>query len=214
VAEEQAVSPEQAAATEKMFAEAATSLDEPAPAAAELLSPAVEPGPLVVESAKACPDCGRPLLLKEDRFGKYWYCSGHPECRHSESYEKDGGPGMLCPVCRIGAVVTKHTPTGKIFYVCPEQDCEFMAWSKPHAIACQVCDSPFLVEKKNLDGRLSLRCPKAGCTFTRPLSGSGGVEQESGAAPVKKKVLVRRVAPGSGSAGGATKKVRIVRRKQ
>lgn len=205
-AEEQVVSPEQAAATEKMFAEAAASVDESAPAA--------EPSPAVAESAKACPDCGRPLLLKEDRFGKYWFCSGHPECRHSESYEKDDGPGMLCPVCRIGAVVTKHTPTGKMFYVCPEQDCEFMAWSKPHAIACQVCDSPFLVEKKNLDGRLSLRCPKAGCTFTRPLTGTGGGEQEPVAAPVRKKVLVRRVAPGSGGSGGATKKVRIVRRKQ
>ena len=163
---------------------------------------------------KPCPDCGRVLLLKEDRFGKYWYCSGHPECRHSESYEEEGGPSLLCPVCQTGTVVTKHTPTGKIFYVCPEQDCEFMAWSKPHAIACQLCDSPFLVEKKSLDGRTSLRCPRAGCTFSRPLSGGGSAEQESAEAPRKKKVLVRRVAPGSGGSGGATKKVRIVRRKK
>lgn len=212
-AAEQAVTPELAAATEKMFAEAAISIDEPLPATE--VSPALEPKPTAAEPAKACPDCNRPLLLKEDRFGKYWYCSGHPECRYSASYEKDGGPGQLCPVCRIGTVVTKHTPTGKLFYVCPEQDCEFMAWSKPHAIPCQVCDSPFLVEKKGLDGRLSLRCPRAGCTFTRALSGAGGAEQASAAAaPVKKKVLVRRVAPGSASAGGATKKVRIVRRKK
>jgi ssDNA-binding Zn-finger/Zn-ribbon topoisomerase 1 len=208
---EQAVTPELAAATEKMFAEAATTVDEP-PSTVEV-SPAAEPKPTAAEPAKACPDCSRPLLLKEDRFGKYWYCSGHPECRHSESYGKDGGEGLLCPVCRVGTVVTKHTPTGKLFYVCPEQDCEFMAWSKPHAIPCQVCDSPFLVEKKGLDGRLALRCPRAGCTFSRSMSGSGGVEQAPVAAPVKKKVLVRRVAPGSASAGGATKKVRIVRRK-
>ena len=215
VEEEPVVSSALAAATEKMFAEAAATMDEPMlPAAKGGIYPAVESGPAGAEPAKACPDCGRPLLLKEDRFGKYWYCSGHPECRHSESYEKDGGPGLLCPVCRIGTVVTKHTPTGKIFYVCPEQDCEFMAWSKPHAIACQVCDSPFLVEKKNLDGRISLRCPRAGCTFARPLSGSGGAEREPAGAPVRKKVLVRRIAPGSGSAGGATKKVRIVRRKK
>ena len=213
-AAEQVASPELAAATEKMFAEAATFTDEPTPPAAGAgISPVVEPGP-AAEPVKACPGCGRPLLLKEDRFGKYWYCSGHPECRHSESYEKDGGPGLLCPVCRIGTVVTKHTPTGKIFYVCPEQDCEFMAWSRPHAIPCQVCDSPFLVEKKNLDGRVSLRCPRAGCTFTRPLSGTGGAEQGPVGAPLKKKVLVRRLAPGGGAAGGATKKVRIVRRKK
>ncbi|MBU3937194.1 MAG: topoisomerase DNA-binding C4 zinc finger domain-containing protein, partial [Proteobacteria bacterium] len=209
---EQVVSPELAAATEKMFAEAATSIEEPPPpAAGEGVSPVAVPDS-AAKAGKSCPACGRVLLLKEDRFGKYWYCSGHPECRHSESYEKDGGAGLLCPVCRIGTVVTKHTPTGKIFYVCPEQDCEFMAWSKPHALACQVCDSPFLVEKKSLDGRVSLRCPKAGCTYARPVSGSGGAGQEAVGAPVKKKVLVRRVTPGGG--GGGTKKVRIVRRKK
>ncbi len=215
VAAEQVASPELAAAMEKMFAEAATTMEEPAPPAAkEGVSPVVGSGPAEAEIVKTCPDCNRPLLLKEDRFGKYWYCSGHPECRHSESYGKDGGAGLLCPVCQIGTVVTKHTPTGKLFYVCPEQDCEFMAWSKPHAIACQVCDSPFLVEKKALDGRLSLRCPKAGCTYARTLSGVGSAEPEPGGAPLKKKVLVRRVAPGSGGAGGATKKVRIVRKKK
>ncbi|MDP2757820.1 MAG: DNA topoisomerase [Desulfurivibrionaceae bacterium] len=215
-AAEEVVSPELAAATEKMFAEAEAVMDEPMATAAKAdVPPAAEPAaPAVAAPGKPCPDCGRVLLLKEDRFGKYWYCSGHPECRHSESYEKDGGPRLLCPVCRTGTVVTKHTPTGKIFYVCPEQDCEFMAWSKPHAIACQLCDSPFLVEKKSLDGGTSLRCPRAGCTFSRPLSGGGSAEQESAEAPRKKKVLVRRVAPGSGGGGGATKKVRIVRRKQ
>ncbi|HCC55050.1 MAG TPA: hypothetical protein DEQ20_09055 [Desulfobulbaceae bacterium] len=207
--DEQIVSSELAAAREKMFAEADT-LSE------ELISPAVKAESMAADPVKICPACDRPLLLKEDRFGKYWYCSGHPECRHSESYEKDDGPELPCPVCRIGGVVTKHTPTGKIFYVCPEQDCEFMAWSRPHAIACQVCDSPFLVEKKNLDGRVSLRCPRAGCTFTQSLPpGKGGAEQKTAVeAPLKKKVLVRRVAPGSVGAGGGTKKVRIVRRQK
>ncbi|OGQ87849.1 MAG: hypothetical protein A2512_06745 [Deltaproteobacteria bacterium RIFOXYD12_FULL_56_24] len=220
-AAEEVESPELAAATEEMFAEAAafeSSGDEPGSSMMDPgLSVTRETSPALAAPVRMCPDCGRVLLLKEDRFGKYWSCSGHPECRHSESYEKDGGVGLLCPVCRIGSVVTKHTPTGKIFYVCPEQDCAFMAWSKPHAIPCQVCDSPFLVEKKGLDGLVSLRCPKAGCTYTLPLSGTGGAEQESAGAPVKKKVLVRRVAPGSGGAGGAggaTKKVRIVRRKK
>lgn len=204
-ASDETVSPELAIATEKMFAEAATLIDAP--------SPALPSGSAAAEPAKMCPACSRPLLLKEDRFGKYWYCSGHPECRHSESYEKNDGPELPCPLCRIGGVITKHTPTGKIFYVCPEQDCEFMAWARPHAIACQVCDSPFLVEKNNPDGRVFLRCPKAGCTFTRPLPGQGGVEQRAAVeAPLKKKVLVRRVVSGSAGAGGGTKKVRIVRR--
>lgn len=181
-----------------------------------------EPPPLAVEThpagpSKPCPDCGRPLLLKEDRFGKYWFCSGHPECRHSESYGKEEGASLRCPLCQIGTIVSKHTPTGKPFYVCPEPDCEFMAWSRPHAIACPICNSPFLVEKKNLAGKISLRCPRAGCNYTQPLPGerdtavAGEAPTPAGQTPVKKKVLVRRVR--SGGATGGVRKVRVVRRK-
>lgn len=197
---------------QELFAEAAREVapePEPVAAAATL----VTAGP-----TKPCPDCGRPLLLKEDRFGKYWFCSGHPECRHSESYGKEVGLSLRCPLCQIGNIVSKHTPTGKPFYVCPEADCEFMAWSRPHPIPCQVCDSPFLVEKKNLAGKISLRCPRAGCTYAQPLPGESdlppavGAPAAPGQAPVKKKVLVRRVRGGAPSSGGV-RKVRVVRRK-
>lgn len=170
-------------------------------------SVAPETGP-----AKNCPDCSRPLLLKEDRFGKYWYCSGHPECRHSESFEKEEGPEMECPICMVGNVITKRTPTDKIFYVCPEQDCEFIAWSTPHAAQCQACNSPFLVEKKNAKGELYLRCPRAGCNYIQPIPGGEGIDPDLPAAP-KKKVRVRRVKGGVGG-GGKKRKVRVVRRKK
>lgn len=215
----EAVSQEEEQESARLFAEAAEALPEAGEGKAEVapaapMSAQAEPGRDM--PGKDCPDCGRPLLLKEDRFGRYWYCSGHPECRHSESYEKESGPAMLCPLCGVGSVITKHTPTGKLFYVCPEPDCEFMAWAKPHAVACQVCDSPFLVEKKSLaGGRSILRCPRAGCNYMQPLPGDDGAGLAETAAPKKKKVRVRRVAKGSGAAaGGATRKVRIVRRKK
>lgn len=165
--------------------------------------------------ARACPDCGRPLLLKEDRFGKYWFCSGHPACRHSESFEKGDQAVIPCPLCRAGKVVTKRTPTGKIFYVCPEEECEFMAWSRPHAIACPLCGSPFLVEKSSPRGRSSLRCPRAGCSYSEPLAGGEGAGAPGELSPSpRKKVRVRRVAKGaSGGTGGKKRLVRVVRRK-
>lgn len=169
---------------------------------------AVVPGP-----RRDCPECGRPLLLKEDRFGKYWSCSGHPLCRHSESYERKDALDLVCPLCRRGKVISKETPTGKLFYVCPEPECEFMAWARPHPVPCPLCASPFLVEKKGVAGIL-LRCPRAGCGFQQPLSGAAGDENpppEGSGAP-RKKVLVRRVKAGSGGSSG-TRKVRIVRRK-
>lgn len=206
-----AVAAQEESAGQAVFAEAATE-----PVAAEPPHPVAAVVP--VGPSKPCPDCGRPLLLKEDRFGKYWFCSGHPECRHSESYGKEEGVSLLCPLCQTGNIVSKHTPTGKPFYVCPEPDCEFMAWAKPHAIPCQVCDSPFLVEKKNLAGKISLRCPRAGCNYTQPFAGeediapAAGTPAAPGQAPVKKKVLVRRVKGGAPAAGGV-RKVRVVRRK-
>ena len=215
VEEAVAVSGEEAAATEEMFAQAPVVEEEEslveAGAAPEETKRAEEREP-----GRECPDCGRPLLLKEDRFGRYWSCSGYPECRYSASYGKQGGEEMLCPLCNIGNVIAKNTPTGKPFYVCPEPDCEFMAWAKPHAVACQVCDSPFLVEKKNISGKSYLRCQRAGCGYMRPLPGDNGIDLvESGEPRKKKKIMVRRVAKKSAASGGIVKKkVRIVRRKK
>ena len=124
--------------------------------------------------------------------------------------------GMECPVCGKARILQKETPTGKPFFVCPREECEFMAWAVPHAQPCQACGSPFLVEKKDLHGHLFLRCPKAGCNFRQPLPGDDGsalldVEQEP-SPPKKKKVLVRRAASGA-APGGKRKKVLVRRRK-
>ncbi|MFC1513071.1 DNA topoisomerase [Thermodesulfobacteriota bacterium] len=123
--------------------------------------------------------------------------------------------GLQCPVCRKGQIMHKKTPTGKPFYVCPREECEFMAWAVPHPLPCQVCGSSFLVEKKDLHGHLFLRCPKAGCNYRQPLPGDDGAallaaEQEG--VQKKKKVLVRRVAKGA-TAGGKKRKVLVRRRK-
>ncbi|MCK5438108.1 MAG: topoisomerase DNA-binding C4 zinc finger domain-containing protein, partial [Desulfobulbaceae bacterium] len=187
---------------------------------------------------KDCPLCSRPMLLKKDRYGKFWSCSGFPACRHAESYQEREGMEMTCPVCNEKQVISKRTPTGRTFYVCPDQECEFMAWSKPHIQPCKVCNSPFLVEKQTVNGKTVLRCPRAGCNYMEPMPGDDGMDlvdariqddYEVNDAPVddigspadvapapkkKKKVRVRRSVKGSSSASsGGRKKVRIVRRK-
>ncbi|MBU0483290.1 MAG: topoisomerase DNA-binding C4 zinc finger domain-containing protein [Proteobacteria bacterium] len=191
---------------------------QPAPPEVEV---AVESGSIVSEPGevpgkspdKDCPVCGKKLVLKNDKFGRFWSCSGFPVCRHTESYEKSAAAAMDCPICKIGRVVSKLTPTGKSFYVCPEQDCEFMAWSPPHKVSCQVCSSPFLVEKKSADGKIHLRCPRAGCNYMQPLPGESGNGELARDAPVRKKVMVRRVSKGGAVTGGKRRKVRVVRRK-
>jgi DNA topoisomerase-1 len=116
---------------------------------------------------------------------------------------------LSCPLCGQESLVIKRTPTGKKFYVCPGEECEFMAWSRPHAVTCPGCGSPFLVEKTTAAGQTVLRCPRAGCSHLQALAG----EQSAGeavATPVRKKVLVRRPAGGTGA---GKKKVLVRRRK-
>lgn len=172
---------------------------------------------LATDEVHPCQVCGKPMLLKKDRFGKYWSCSGFPACRHSESYQGGEAQSLACPLCSEGTIVNKRTPSGKTFYVCLNAECEFMAWSQPHYIPCQACDSPYLVEKKSMSGKMQLKCPRAGCDFSQPLVGGGGGESDL-SAPRKKVRRVRRVAkgaaPASGSVGGGKRKVRVVRRKK
>lgn|GEM_PF-815781 len=113
---------------------------------------------------KYCPDCGRRMRQGEDIYGKYWQCSGFPECRHTESIDKHAMK-MVCPVCHVGEVITERTQIGKKFYVCSEKECEFITWYRPHTIKCPECDNPFLVEKQNARGITSLWCPRAGCQY-------------------------------------------------
>jgi DNA topoisomerase-1 len=156
------------------------------------------------------------MILKKDQYGIFWSCSGFPSCRHSENYSIEQEPAMTCPICRESEIITKRTPTGKPFYVCPEPDCEFMAWSKPRPLPCQVCGSAYLVEKKSAAGKKHLRCPKAGCNYMQALPGEDGmdllVEPPKSAEPVRKKVRVVRRA--QGSAAGGTRKVKLVRRRK
>ncbi|MBU0675496.1 MAG: topoisomerase DNA-binding C4 zinc finger domain-containing protein [Proteobacteria bacterium] len=118
---------------------------------------------------------------------------------------------MDCPLCGKGRIVGRMTPVGKVFYVCSEKPCDFMAWSKPYAVRCGLCESPYLVEHKSGQQVRIFKCPRAGCSFE--MTSEEAVKQGGG--PVGgAKIKVRRVARGSaGSTAGGKHKVRIIRRK-
>ncbi|HFQ81245.1 MAG TPA: hypothetical protein ENK33_07730 [Desulfobacterales bacterium] len=164
---------------------------------------------IATEQSKNCSVCGASMLLKKDSFGKFWFCSAFPACRHTENYSEAAALDILCPLCGTARLIEKRTPAGKSFYVCPAAECEFMAWSRPHDVPCQICGSPYLVEKKGTGGRLSLRCPRAECDYVLPLAGDSEVISPPPVDKPKKKIRVRRVAKGS-----ARKRVRVVRRKK
>ncbi|MEN8257442.1 MAG: type I DNA topoisomerase [Thermodesulfobacteriota bacterium] len=160
---------------------------------------------------RVCPECGKTMIVKGDRFGLYWACTDLPACRYIEKCkEGDGADATVCPLCRQSRLAVKKTPAGKDMFVCPGHSCEFMAWSRPHAIHCPLCSSPFLVEKKEISGETILRCPKAGCRYSQGADG----RQQSAKAPVKKKKVVVRRKKGSGTGTGGGKRKVVVRRRK
>jgi len=102
----------------------------------------------VEETDKICPKCGKNLVIRFGRFGKFYACSGFPECKHTESLEnKQSALDIKCPKCIEGDLVEKRTKRKKIFYACNRYpDCDFALWDKPTGKRCDKCDS-LLVEK-------------------------------------------------------------------
>ena len=82
------------------------------------------------ESDQVCPKCGKKMLAREGRYGKFLGCSGYPECKTIVSLAKK--LDMPCPLCGEGEVVEKRSRKGKVFYGCSKYpECSFVSWDKP-----------------------------------------------------------------------------------
>ncbi|MDD2823462.1 MAG: type I DNA topoisomerase [Candidatus Daviesbacteria bacterium] len=81
------------------------------------------------ETDKDCPECGKKLVIKFGKFGKFLACSGFPDCKHTESYEQ--AVDAICPDCG-GEIVMRKTKKGRPFYGCRNwPNCKFASWTKP-----------------------------------------------------------------------------------
>ena len=92
-----------------------------------------------------CPECGRPLAVKEGRFGEFLACTGYPECKYTKPIVKS--TGVKCPDCG-GDIVAKRGKSGKIFYGCSNYpSCTRAFWYKPIDRKCPECGS-LLLERR------------------------------------------------------------------
>jgi DNA topoisomerase-1 len=84
----------------------------------------------IAETDEKCPDSGHPLVIKLGRYGRFYSCTGFPECKYARPYiEKIG---MQCPDCKEGEVIVRRTKRGKTFYGCSRYpDCKFASWKDP-----------------------------------------------------------------------------------
>ncbi|RCX21319.1 DNA topoisomerase I [Fontibacillus phaseoli] len=115
-------------------------------------------------SDEICEKCGKPLVYKLGRFGKFLACSGFPDCRNTKPIIKD--IGVTCPKCKEGHVVERRSKKGRIFYGCDRYpDCDFVSWDKPSPKPCPKCGS-LVVEKRNKQGG-KLQCTS--CDFVEQI---------------------------------------------
>ncbi len=119
---------------------------------AEEAMPEVRAEPEMLE--RACPECGKPLVIRHGRFGKFIGCSDFPQCRYTEPWlEKIG---VRCPDDG-GELVERRTKRGRTFYGCANYPaCEFTSWKRPLPVACPTCGGLLVVD--NREHAVCLKC--------------------------------------------------------
>lgn len=113
-------------------------------AKAQAEMPVTKTGPEPI--GRACPECGRELVIRYGRYGKFISCSGFPECRHTEAWlEKIG---VTCPKDG-GEIVSRKTRKGRIFFGCANYpNCDFTSWKRPLAQPCPKCGGLLVIANK------------------------------------------------------------------
>jgi DNA topoisomerase-1 len=119
------------------------------------------------EVDETCEQCGRPMLLRWGKFGKFLGCSGYPECKNIQPLEKPADIGVKCPECKEGNLKERKSRWGKLFYGCDQYpNCKFASWDKPLPTPCPNCGSPILVEKVTKRNGRTHRCYKKECGYS------------------------------------------------
>jgi DNA topoisomerase I len=90
------------------------------------------------ETGEMCDKCGKPLVFKKGRFGKFIACSGYPECRNTKPILKE--IGVPCPEKDCGGqIIEKKSKKGTFFGCSNYPDCKFASWDKPINENCSRC---------------------------------------------------------------------------
>ena len=107
-----------------------------------------------------CELCGRMMVVKQGRYGKFLACPGFPECRNTKPLLKD--TGVLCPKCG-GSIVERRTKRGRVFYGCKNYpDCDYVTWDTPLKDKCEKCGA-FMLKHHYKNGRALLYCSNDAC---------------------------------------------------
>ncbi|WP_051635203.1 type I DNA topoisomerase [Selenomonas sp. ND2010] len=115
--------------------------------------------PVEVSDVK-CELCGRMMVVKQGRFGKFLACPGFPDCRNTKPLLVD--TGVKCPKCG-GPIVERKTRRGRNFYGCKNYpECDYTTWDQPQKETCPKCGA-FMLKHHYKNGRALLYCSNDAC---------------------------------------------------
>ena len=121
-------------------------------------------------SDKVCDRCGKQMVIKQGKYGKFLACNGYPDCSNTQSLNANGTgemTGVSCPTegCD-GEIAQKQSKRGKIFYGCNRYPkCNFATWDKPVPQPCPKCGAPFMLEKTTKKSGTFFTCRTEGCGY-------------------------------------------------
>lgn len=113
-----------------------------------------------------CEKCGRMMVYKQGRFGKFLACPGFPECRNTKAITQE--LGTPCPKCG-GVVVARKSKKGTTFYTCENSPkCDFISWDEPTNEKCPECGNVLMkVKPFKRRGPISYKCFNEECKYVR-----------------------------------------------
>ena len=121
----------------------------------------IEKVDMVEQFGEPCPTCGKPLLIRYGRYGKFIGCSDFPNCRYTAPFLVK--VGVRCPQCGTGDIVEKKTKRSRMFYGCSNYkngddpaSCDFTSWNRPIPQPCPNCGG--LLAMKGRDAAKCIKC--------------------------------------------------------
>ena len=109
---------------------------------------------------EVCEKCGRNMVVRIGRYGKFLACPGFPECRNVKALLEE--TGVDCPLCKEGKVVVRRSKKGRKFYGCSlYPECSFVSWEEPSGKACPDCGT--FMTRVTSKGKTRFKCESKTC---------------------------------------------------
>jgi len=117
-------------------------------------------------SDEVCEKCGRNMVVKFGKYGKFLACPGFPECRNTKPFLEPFG--IECPKCK-GQLVIRRSKKGRKFYGCSNYpDCDFVSWEQPTKERCPECGSMLFFKPGKKENKLI--CSNENCSYIKSIT--------------------------------------------